>query len=159
MTQPPAIPSDSIVIEPAGWRDLNQLRQLEKVCFPQDAWPLWDLLGVLTFPNVARFKAIHDGQMVGFIAGDIRGAEHISWIATVGVLTEYRGRGIGTRLIQACEAQLPTAAIRLCVRTTNQPAINLYQQLGYRVVGTWQRYYQDREDALVMEKIRPEPAG
>jgi len=92
--------------------------------------------------------------MVGFIASDVRGAENISWIATVGVLPEFRRQGIGRRLIEACEERLPTAAIRLCVRASNQEAISLYHKLGYRPIGTWQRYYQDGEDALVMEKIR-----
>jgi ribosomal-protein-alanine N-acetyltransferase len=142
------------VIAPASWRDLNSLRHLEKVCFPQDAWPIFDLIGVLTFANVVRLKAVHDERMVGFIAGDIRGAENISWIATVGVLPEYRRQGIGKRLMQACEEQLTTRAIRLCVRLANEEAITLYQKLGYRAISTWQRYYQDGEDALVMEKIR-----
>lgn len=143
-----------ILITTAGWRDLNALRNLERICFPKDAWPLWDLIGVLTFPNVVRLKAVHGDTMVGFIAGDVRGPERISWITTLGVLPEYRRQGIGRRLIQACEAKLPTSTIRLCVRSTNQPAIELYQRLGYRIIGAWNRYYHDGEDALVMEKIR-----
>ena len=84
--------------------DLNEvLRQLESVCFPKDAWPLLDMLGVLTLPNVVRLKAVVGEQMVGFIAGDIRRVENVAWIATIGVLPEYRRRGIGTALLQACE--------------------------------------------------------
>jgi ribosomal-protein-alanine N-acetyltransferase len=142
------------LLEEASWRDLNALRFLERVCFPKDVWPLWDLIGVLTLPNVVRIKAVADGQMVGFIAGDIRQSDGMSYIATIGVLPEYRGRGIGAALLQACEKRLPTPAIRLNVRTTNSVAIQLYLTYGYQKAGLWRKYYQDGEDALIMEKKR-----
>ncbi len=141
-------------VEQATWRDLNQLRNIEKICFPQDAWPLWDLIGVLTLPNVVRLKAVVDDRMVGFIAGDIRHSENMAWVATVGVLPEYRGRGIGTALMKACEEQLGIPTIRLSVRLSNEGAVRLYQRLGYQRVGIWPNYYLDGEDAVVMEKQR-----
>jgi ribosomal-protein-alanine acetyltransferase len=147
-------PGSLAAVEPATWRDLNQLRNIEKVCFPQDAWPLWDLIGVLTLPNVVRLKAVADDHMVGFIAGDLRSSEHMAWIATVGVLPEYRGRGVGTALMKACEEQLGIQTIRLSVRVSNERAVRLYQRLGYQRVGLWPNYYLDGEDAVVMEKQR-----
>jgi len=144
-----------VSIEPANWRDLGALRRLERVCFPQDAWPLIDLVGVLTLPDVVRLKAMADGEMVGFIAGDVRPAKHMAWIATLAVLPEFRGQGIGSTLLQACEARLEVHTIRLSVRISNQPAIRLYRSSGYERIGTWPEYYQDDEDALVMEKRRP----
>src|SRR3990172_6226569 len=109
-------PGSKVIIEPANWRDLNALRAMEPVCFPKDAWPLWDLIGVLTLPNVMRLKAVVNSRMVGFIAGDIRRAEKLAWIATIGVLPEYRQRGIGAALLQACEERLDVPRIRLSVR-------------------------------------------
>lgn len=142
----------AVQIENATWRDLNALRQLEQICFPKDAWPLWDLLGVLTFPNVVRLKAVVDGEMVGFIAGDIRKSERMAWIATIGVLPEYRGRGIGATLLEACEKQITVPRVRLNVRVSNQPALRLYRKFSYYEVGIWPNYYQDGEDAYVLEK-------
>ena len=137
----------------ATWRDLNALRNLERVCFPEDAWPLLDLIGVLTLPSIIRLKAVtQEDKMVGFIAGDIRQSEKVTWIATIGVLPEYRGQGIGSALLEACEARVPTPSIRLSVRISNQPAIQLYRSFNYNEVGMWPRYYNDKEDALVMEK-------
>ena len=138
----------------ASLRDLNAVRHVEQVCFQQDAWPLLDVIAVLTMPNVVRLKAVCDQHVTGFVAGDIRRNERISWIATIGVLPEYRGRGIGRLLLQACEAQLTTPFIRLCVRVDNRSAINLYEDTGYATVGRWTGYYQDGADALVMEKVR-----
>jgi ribosomal protein S18 acetylase RimI-like enzyme len=151
----PRAPGSLTTIETATWRDLNQLRYIEKICFPQDLWPLWDLIGVLTFPNVVRLKAIVDDQMVGFIAGDLRPSERMAWIATVCVLPEFRGRGVGTALMKACEGRLGLPAVRLSVRLSNQGAVQLYEHLGYQRIGIWPSYYQDGEDALVMEKQRP----
>lgn len=145
-------PGGRVLIEPASWRDLNALRNLEKVCFPKDAWPLLDLIGVLTLHNVVRLKAVVDAQMVGFVAGDVRKSENMSWIATIGVLPEFRGQGIGGALLQACEAMISTPKVRLNVRVTNHTAIQLYQKRGYERVGVWPAYYEDGEDALVMEK-------
>ncbi len=149
-----AQPNASAIIEPASLRDLNTLRNIERVCFPKDAWPLLDLISVLTFPGVVRLKAQCDKQMVGFIAADIRRTEGIAWIATIAVLPEYQGQGIGSALLQACEVLISLNRIRLCVRPTNDVAIRLYERYGYARVGEWTKYYQDGESALVMEKLR-----
>jgi len=146
-------PGNRIQILPATWRDLNSLRHIEQVCFPKDAWPLWDLIGVLTFPNVIRLKAMRDDKMIGFAAVDLRPSEQTAWIATIGVLPEYRGRGIGRQLMQACEQQVTLKSIRLNVRTSNHVAIQLYQDLGYIKIGVWPSYYSDGEEALIMEKL------
>ena len=141
----------------ATLRDLGQLRRIEQACFPKDAWPLLDLMAVLTWPEVIRLKAMVDGRMVGFIAGDPRRSEGMAWIATLGVLPEYRRQGIARALLLECEKRLHTDRLRLCVRLDNAPAIRLYEQEGYLRVGTWKEYYNDGGDALVMEKI-PAPA-
>lgn len=138
----------------ASLLDLNALNKLEHACFEKDAWSFLDLLAVLTFPDVVRLKAVEDSKMVGFIAGDPRPAEGFSWIATVGVLPEYRRRGIGRDLLRACEAQLKTPRVKLSVRTSNGGAIRLYEQEGYHRIDTWQGYYNDGEAAIVMERER-----
>jgi ribosomal-protein-alanine N-acetyltransferase len=154
-TQTPASPvstAESYSIEQANWRDLNALRHLERACFPKDAWPLLDLIGALALPNVVRLKAVANGEMVGFIAGDIR--HGLAWIATIAVLPTFRGRGIGKALLQAFEELLEVSHIRLNVRASNRTAIRLYEITGYQKAGLWKDYYEDGEDALVMQKER-----
>lgn len=146
-------PGNQAIILPASWRDLNGLRYLEQVCFPKDSWPLLDLVGVLTLPQVVRLKAIVGEKMVGFVAGDQRPHQHLSWIATIAVLPDHRGMGIGSRLLGACEERLDTPRIKLCVRVSNTEAIRLYEHRGYNRADVWTKYYQDGEDALVMEKL------
>jgi ribosomal protein S18 acetylase RimI-like enzyme len=105
---------------------------------------------------MVRLKAVSGEEMVGFIAVDLRTREHAAWIATVCVLPEQRRKGIGRALMEAVEQQIPFDTIRLCVRATNTAAQLLYRQLGYHTYEIWRQYYRDREDALVMEKIRGE---
>ncbi|MBI4731814.1 MAG: GNAT family N-acetyltransferase [Chloroflexi bacterium] len=142
-------------ILPTTLRDFAALRRIEHACFPKDAWPLLDLLAVLTFPDVIRLKAVVDGQMVGFIAGDLRRTEGLGWIATIGVLPEYRRQGIARALLLECERQMNTSRFRLCVRMENTEAIRLYEEEGYGRTDTWKKYYNDGGDALVMEKYNP----
>jgi ribosomal-protein-alanine N-acetyltransferase len=146
------LPGSPAAIEPATWRDLNALRQVERACFSEDTWPLLDLIGVLTLPNIVRLKAMVDGSMVGFVAADIRSSEAMAWITTIGVIPEFRGQGIGEALMAACESRITVPRLRLSVRISNQPAIRLYRRLGYQEIGTWPDYYSGPEDALVMEK-------
>jgi ribosomal protein S18 acetylase RimI-like enzyme len=141
-----------ITISEASVFDLNNLRKLEQICFPKDAWPLLDLIAVLTFPGVVRLKAIENGIMVGFIAGDPRPSQHLGWIATVGVLPEYRRQGVGRALIEECEKSMKMQHVRLNVRVNNAEAIALYEKMGYYRIDVWNNYYNDGGSALVMEK-------
>ncbi len=140
-------------IEIATWRDLNGLRYLEQICFPRDSWPLLDLIGVLTYPNIVRLKAVINNRLVGFIAGDRRDHQKVGWIATIGVLPEFRHQGIATALLQECENRLATTSTRLNVRRSNLEAITLYKNIGYRQISSIPNYYQDGEDALIFEKV------
>ncbi|MCL4562905.1 MAG: GNAT family N-acetyltransferase [Chloroflexi bacterium] len=144
---------ETFQIQTATWRDLNTLREIENVCFGEDAWPLWDLVAALTLPGIVRLKALSNGRMVGFISGDSRPAERLGWITTLGVLPAYRRQGIAAALLKDCEEKISLPRIRLCVRRNNDGAIQLYHKFGYTQVGVWPNYYQDREDALVLEKV------
>ncbi|HNC09334.1 MAG TPA: GNAT family N-acetyltransferase [Anaerolineales bacterium] len=132
--------------------DLNALRKLEKESFDRDAWPIFDLVAVLTFPDVVRLKAVEENQMVGFIAGDPRPRDGWGWIATIAVDSRFQRRGIGTALLHECESRLGVPRSRLTVRITNHGAIALYEREGYHTIDLWKAYYSDGEDAALMEK-------
>jgi ribosomal protein S18 acetylase RimI-like enzyme len=142
------------LVERAGWQDLNDLRKLEEVCFGEDAWPLWDLIAVLTLPKIIRLKAVVDDKLIGFIAGDPHTREGIGWIATLGVLPQYRRMGIAAALLAKCEQSLELPNLRLSVRRSNESALALYRKFGYEMIDVWRNYYHSGEDALVLEKRR-----
>ncbi len=139
-------------IQSANWRDLFALSTLEKVCFDQDAWPLMELMGVLSFPGVVRLKAVAANEMVGFIAGDPRRSEKTGWILTLGVLPDWRRKGIGYDLLRTCEEQMGLDIVKLTVRRGNLAALQLYEKMGYHQLDIWSRYYRNGEDGLVLEK-------
>jgi len=132
--------------------DLNALRKLENESFGKDAWPLFDLIAVLSFPDVIRIKAVEDGQMVGFVAGDPRPREGWGWVATIAVDSRYQRRGIGRALLHACENSLGVPHSRLTVRLSNHVAISMYERDGYKTIELLKGYYNDGEDAMLMEK-------
>jgi ribosomal protein S18 acetylase RimI-like enzyme len=141
-----------VEIRAASWRDFLPVHRLEKACFQKDAWPWIDVLAALTFPETVRYVAVCDERIVGFVVGDRRQRQGVGWIATIGVHPAYRGRKIGTKLLDLCEHGLNMTRVRLSLRPSNQAALHLYQRQGYREVDRWPRYYSGGEDALVMEK-------
>ncbi len=147
------------IIEKASWRDLGALQTLEKVCFGEDAWPYLELLGLLTFPGVVRIKACVQHEMIGFISGDARRTEKTSWILTLGVLPNWRRRGVAVALLGECERRMGMPQVKLTVRRSNTAAIRLYEKLGYQQVDIWSKYYRGGEDGLVLAKHTPPSQG
>jgi ribosomal protein S18 acetylase RimI-like enzyme len=141
-----------IEITEADIHDLLELRRLEQTCFAMDAWPLLDLIGVLSFPRIIRLRARVDGRWAGFIAAEVD-SRQIGWITTLAVFPEYRRQGAANALLLACEAALPVPDIRLSVRASNQGAIQLYTRAGYTIIDRWPEYYKGNEDGLVMRHL------
>ena len=137
----------------ASWRDLTPIQNLEKLCFPLDVWPLLDIIGVLTFPNIVRLKAVEGGECVGFVVGEAKKVSRVGWIASICVHPAYRGKGIGTVLMNLCEEEMRMPRVKLTVRESNINAIGIYQRRGYQQVGVWKKYYKGGENGIVMEKV------
>lgn len=142
-----------INIESASLKDLKDLRNLEKICFPIDNWPLLDLIGVLSLPSIVRLKATYMDKFIGFIAGTTKGRDSSGWITTLAVLPEYQNRGIAQQLLSKCEKLMKVKVILLTVRRSNSKAISLYQKNGYYQNEIWKSYYIDGEDAILFQKM------
>lgn len=152
LTQPQASAVASAHILASTWRDLPGIYALERACFGPDAWNWLELLS-LFFSSGVRLKAVVEGRLVGFVAGERKPSEGCAWIVTIGVLPEYQRRGIGARLLAESEAQLKMPTVKLTVRESNHGAIALYRQHGYQPQYTVPRYYSGGETGVVMEKI------
>ncbi|HEY8395030.1 MAG TPA: ribosomal protein S18-alanine N-acetyltransferase [Thermaerobacter sp.] len=106
---------------------------------------------------VARFE----GRLVGY-AGMwcILDEAHVT---TIAVDPDFRGRGIGDRLLTALEERALRQGCRrmtLEVRVSNHVAQRLYKRHGFRACGLRPGYYTDNgEDAIVMWRDRLDPPG
>ena len=91
-------------------------------------------------------------KLAGYIVARM-GADELH-INNVAVREDYRGRGIGRRLLNSIleEAKRSGAnAAYLELRAGNSPALALYKKCGFRVTSRRKSYYSDPiEDALVM---------
>jgi ribosomal protein S18 acetylase RimI-like enzyme len=105
--------------------------------------PLWwvDFVGVEQendSPNVASCSPIA-GVWVGNAIDQVHGHRH-AHIFLLYVMPEYRRQGIGRALMEYIEKWARTRGdhqIGLQVFTSNTPALNLYNQLGYTTQSLW----------------------
>lgn len=96
--------------------------------------------------------AIANGSVVGY--GGIWLVVDEAHVTNVAVSPEHRRQGIGRRLMVELLERAKTAGMTcstLEVRVSNEPAIKLYEDLGYLRTALRRNYYPDnREDAVVM---------
>lgn len=95
--------------------------------------------------RVPHFVALADGRVVGWcdIAVRARPTQRHSGILGMGVIRDYRGKGIGRALMQATLAAAKTRGIRrveLTVRVDNEPAKRLYESFGFATEGLCRRH-------------------
>jgi ribosomal-protein-alanine N-acetyltransferase len=65
----------------------------------------------------------------------------------------YQGRGIGRRMMTELLEYASEGTVFLEVRTDNEPAISLYESLGFVNVGLRRRYYRaSGADAYTMRR-------
>ena len=141
--------------------DFDTLWQIDQVCFPPGiAYTQMDLTGFVTRRKaITRVAEFHDEEsgargIAGFaVAQPIR---NIGRIMTLDILPEARRFGLGSRLMEDCEARLRAAGCQQVFLETavdNEGAIGLYRKLGYQIVRTLPLYYPTHAlDAYLMGK-------
>ncbi|WP_458206857.1 ribosomal protein S18-alanine N-acetyltransferase [Haladaptatus sp. NG-SE-30] len=144
--------ADTFTIRPAEDADLLAVFRIEKTSFRQP-WPFSAFERYVGEPTF--LVAVNGGKVVGYVVADLipnhgRALGHIKDLA---VHPARRGEGIGRKLLERALAGLQVRDVRsvkLEVRASNEPAISLYRQFGFRYLRTVPRYYGDGEDAMVM---------
>jgi ribosomal-protein-alanine N-acetyltransferase len=102
-------------------------------------------------------EAIHGYHLVFF-----RNCSSVARLYSIAVDDRRRGHGLGRRLLDDAEAVAAgrkATVLRLEVREDNLSAIRLYERRGYRLIGSYSRYYADKTDALRYEKILAKREG
>jgi ribosomal-protein-alanine N-acetyltransferase len=136
-------------------RDLNAIEEIERSSYPTP-WSRSMFAGELAKPSSICLGAIdtEGNELVGYL---IISRYVDAWhVMNVAVAESHRRRGVATGLMQRLFEETSRDGRRgytLVVRISNDAAIHLYEQLGFKARGIRRGYYTDnREDALIMWK-------
>ncbi len=135
-------------------RDLEQVLAIENDAFPRP-WTRDHFLDELRSPHSFPLVALgRDGVVLGYICPmQILDEGHILDVA---VRKDFCGKGIGRLLVETslrmCREK-GSDFVSLEVRPSNVAAISLYRRLGFSEVGRRKGYYENGEDALLMQYL------
>ncbi|MDT8428317.1 MAG: GNAT family N-acetyltransferase/peptidase C39 family protein [Pseudomonadales bacterium] len=145
-----------ILIREARETDLEALHALETSCFASDRLSRRRLRHWIQARNREFLVADHDGRLLGYGLVLFHGKTRLARLYSLAVDSSARGTGLGRSLLQALEAASAHRGrlfMRLEVAQDNQAAILLYQQSGYVIFGTYEKYYEDQRNAVRMQKL------
>jgi putative acetyltransferase len=97
---------------------------------------LADPIGQIVDQGGFIWVALHDNQVVG-TAALIKESGHCYELAKMSVAPEYRGQGLGRRLIDTCIEKARTlgaSKIELFSNHQLEPALKLYERVGFKYV-------------------------
>ena len=142
-----------IQLIPMDNRHVAQVAALEKQCFSYP-WSESSVASELSNPLSAWLVAMDGDVLAGYVGSQSVMGE--SDMMNIAVDAHYRRQGIAQALVEALVAQLKEKgnhSLTLEVRISNQPAIALYEKLGFAQVGRRPNYYRNpKEDALILRK-------
>jgi len=158
----------NIRIERASDQDYLSVAALDRISWPiapdlfiadgEHIWRIWCDLATLL---VARLDLAQSTPLSE--SGEIAGALVMFPTSTdelclhkIMVHPDYRGTGIGTRLMQA-GLETATAPVLLTVDPANERAVALYQNFGFSVRERIDGFYRPHEDRLIM--VHPGPGA
>lgn len=137
-------------IRPAEHADLLAVHRIERESFPQP-WPYHTFE---QFLHDSDFLVAVDDSVIGYVVADVTPtyAGPVGHIKNLAVHPEHRREGIASTLIGTILGSLQGEAdtVKLEVRESNDTALQLYREHGFRYHRTIQGYYRDDEDAFVL---------
>ena len=136
--------------------DLKQILKIEREAF-SNPWNVKFFKEELRHNAFALYLTAQiEAEIIGYIGCWFKNHANEVHIVNLAVKKTYRRKGIGTYLIKEIidmSRNLQTDFVTLEVRVTNEAAIKLYQDLGFKKAGLTPHYYMDNdEDALMMKK-------
>ena len=141
-------------IRKAKISDLEAIKEIEDESFI-NPFTKEDLLYEIFQNPVSNFLVLEkDGLIVGFI--DYWVTFDSATIDQIAVKKSERNQGFAKILLEKSINDLKelgeVSFLTLEVRTSNEPAINLYKSFGFQKVTIKEKYYDDGEDAIYMIK-------
>ncbi len=144
---------EEILIRTMNPEDARAAAELEKSCFSQP-WDEKTFREYAVHPDICYMTAWDGERLVGNCG--VRNIVGEGEITNVAVDVDYRGQGIARRLMKALLArgnEMGITAFTLEVRNGNEPAIRLYESLGFVQEGLRRNFYENpKEDARIYWK-------
>ena len=132
--------------------DVAAVAALERSAF-RDPWPASLFRRELRLPQSKILLArASSGEIIGYLCRWLT-ADGVE-IQNIAVDPRWRRRSIAWRLLGEVLEEARAAGVDralLEVRSGNEAALSLYQRFGFESTGRRRRYYDDGEDALLME--------
>lgn len=131
-------------------RHIQDILAIEQVTNPAP-WSEVSFKSELSNPSSVFFVAVLGNDVVGFAGAWVVIDE--AHVTTVAVSPNAQRQGIGEALMRELLARCKDAGCTcstLEVRSQNDPAIKLYEKLGYVACATRRNYYPNNDDATVM---------
>jgi [ribosomal protein S18]-alanine N-acetyltransferase len=131
------------------YSDLPGVLAIERRAF-DTPWSLAMFVLELSKPSGICLAVAERESLVGYLVCS-RYAD-VWHLMNIAVEPERRREGIASTLLERLMDDAgPDSRYTLEVRTSNQPAIAMYERFGFRRAGHRRRYYHDNgEDALIM---------
>lgn len=133
---------------------LDPLYAIESRSFGPDSYNRESFAKLCQDNRDLLFVATLCGEVVGYVMGERRSRS--AEIVSLAVDREYRGRGLGKKLLLRLLKRLRaegTVTVFLMVRTDNLVAANLYRDCGFQTLRRVSHYYMDGADALRMKLV------
>lgn len=144
--------SDALTIHRMTFGDLDEVTAIESMSFPRP-WTREHFIAELNSPRSYPLVAhSSDGLVAGYICQTLVLDE--GEILDVAVRHDCRGKGVGGALLTRAVLDLKERGARIVhleVRVTNLAALTLYRRFGFRESGIRRNYYENGEDAILME--------
>lgn len=138
-----------MILRTACPADAAAVSTLEAELFGPDAWSPALVEGELAHPLRRSVVAVAADAVVGYAIVSV--AADTADLHRIGVGGRHRRRGVAAALLRALDLD-DYPRVLLEVRVDNVPAVTLYEQHGFRVIGTRRGYYADGGDAVLMQR-------
>ena len=135
------------------YEDILRISEIEKECFPGEAWSFQMLASSFETQAFTGIVAEDGNDIAGY--GGITVAADSADVGNIAVTENYRNCGAGTAILNELCSVAKSQGVKtvfLEVRVSNSPAISLYLKNGFAGKYARLRYYPDGEDCLVMAK-------
>lgn len=153
---------DFIYCRPPNLGDLEEIIHINRVSLPEN-YPVGYFVQLIKDWHESSVVGIYNNQLVGYVitrienfsfTGFLSGRFPKSHVISVAVLPEFRGKGIGKKMmievIKKVNVDGKLKEMTLEVRRSNVPAISMYEKMHFSKTKILDNYYRDGEGAYLM---------